>query len=257
MDVEEIYDHQQDAQDVMRLLDRIVVRDDKTVVLGHSSGGCIAAYMAVLFPERISACFLYNSIPLHGMRFFPKLSAAGAPVKPFQTAESKQDFEDHCTAMEVLGLHSPDEAACRGIWDVIGAGGDPSRVDWLDPVGSTAMKRFHEACQKHRSRVGCNAGNAKFNLTPMETVNAAGTKLLQKLEAPMIALHGSKDPIVRAHIMKAIVDLAVSERWAPPGLLAYYEIPGAGHFAFLDKPDDFIHTYRQALSEHVLTKSRN
>ena len=264
---EEIYDHQQDAKDVMELLDKIGVFSFTTtsgggeegncakrtvMILGHSSGGCTAAYMAVMFSERISACFLYDSIPLHGTRFFPMLSAAGSPVKPFRAAVAKDDFVEHCQGLVAIGAHSPEEAVCRTLWDLVCGGGD-----WMPPLGSPAMRRFHEACQKHRSRVGCNLGNAKFNITPIKTISSPPTDWLQKLKCPMIVMHGSKDIIVPTNVMKAMVtDLAVYERWTSgeegESTLSYYEIEGAGHFAFIEKPTEFISIYRKALNEKVL-----
>lgn len=254
----EIYDHQQNARDVMELLERVGVYTDevggkcgKVMVLGHSSGGCPAAYMALMFPERVSGCFLYDSIPLHGQRYFPMLSSSGAPI--FKDAVTKEDFIENTKGLTALGAHSPDESTCRTFWDGVCGGGD-----WMPPLGSPAMHRFHEACQKHRSRSGCHMGNATFNVTPIKTVSSPPTEWLQKLECPMIVLHGSKDVLCPTNVMKAMSDLAVSERWAAGedgvegGLISYYEIEDAGHFAFIEKPTEFIAAYRQALTEKVL-----
>lgn len=164
----------------MELLERIGVFDDvqsgKVMVLG---AGCPAAYMAVRFPEKISECFLYDSIALHGHRFCPLLSSGGAYATPLRAATTREDFAEHCQGFTAMGAHSSDEAKCRALWDVVCGGGD-----WMPPLGSPAMRRFHEACQKHRSRAGCNMGNARFNLTPIKTISSPPTDWLQKLECP-------------------------------------------------------------------------
>lgn len=75
---------------------------------------------------------------------------------------------------------------------------------------------------------------------------------------PLIILHGSKDAIVPTSVMKSLADLATFERWTvrddgkEGGLISYYEIEGAGHFAFIEKPKEFISVYRRALAEKVL-----
>ena len=58
-----VYSHQENAKDVKLLLDILGIDRKNLMVMGYSTGGAIALWMALLFPETISAASLLNSIP--------------------------------------------------------------------------------------------------------------------------------------------------------------------------------------------------
>ena len=229
--------HQENAKDIKEVIDYL--RMEKTMVLGHSTGGPIAAFLAINYPETIKAAFLMSSIPLNGIRY-PIISADGIPTGRFVTTDEEMD--DHCKFIRSMGFLSDDEVSCHKAWS--------SFTSPIPEVGTPQMKRFHTAASNFRAILGSQYSNSKFNITPIKTAQSNPSDTLQRLQVPLIVLHGSSDTVVATMQVRSVTNLAIAESWAPRDLLSYYEHAG-NHFPLFEIPNEWADVYRKALEENV------
>ena len=229
--------HEENAKDIKQVIDYL--RMEKTMVLGHSTGGPIAALLAINYPETIKAAFLMSSVPLHGMQY-PIISADGIPTGRFVTTDEEMDA--HCKFIRSMGFLSDDEVSCHKAWS--------SFTSPMPEVGTPQMKRFHTAASSFNADKGACYANSKFNITPIKTVQSNPSDILQSLKVPIVVLHGSSDTLVSTMKVRSITNLAIAESWAPGGLLRYYEHAG-NHFPLFEIPNEWADVYRKALEENV------
>ena len=252
----------------------------KIMVLGYSTGAGAAAWLALNYPKHISAVFMVRALPLNGMRTSLLSATTGKPTGDWLT--TREEAIHYVDKILTPTIHSPN---IQTFHKTIGA-------TCLDPVKNLPVKTilddrgfqiYHEAAMSHRSRAQALFANNAFNLTPIPTPifmaqsslssSSSSSSLpppttttatppenvLQRLQCPMIIIHGAKDALIRTRQVRAVTDLALVERWAPSspsGRLLYYEIPDCGHLFMYDNPTGFQTIYRQALETHVTTTKK-
>ena len=175
------YTYEENSADIKAVIDYAIEKEiiklkrkKKVMVLGHSTGGPIAALLAIHHPEIIKAAFLMNSVPIHGMRY-PEMKEDGTPTGKVNT--TKEQFDNHTKFIQSAGFLSSDEETVHKAWGVFGT--------FMPEVGSSAMKRFHDGIMNFRA-LSANTCNARFNITPIATVNANCSDILkEKLQVPI------------------------------------------------------------------------
>jgi pimeloyl-ACP methyl ester carboxylesterase len=217
--------HEENADQVYELLEAIGM--DSTMVMGVSTGGGIAAHMAIKHPEIITAAFLVHSIPLHANKFM----MTGTVIESLDQVQAEYPSDPDMIYELFRSLSSnPDNFIPR----------DHELTQYLID-GAIGMPG--------KSEVG--VANVKFNLTPIKTPFAEPSFELATLKSKIAVIHGSKDFVNPAQLVESVTKLAIADQWAPPGMLSFHD-DEEGHLVLVDKPNAFADVYRKAFEEQVL-----
>jgi len=238
----ENWSHEENARDMKLFLDKLGV--EKTMVMGYSTGGGAASWLALNYPNRISAVWMLSALPLNGMRTALMTTAGKTTGEVVTTKEEAISYTD---LFMTPGIHSPNVQKFRYV-----VGTTCMNAQTVPPESDRGFQLLHEAALQHRSRASALYANNTFNITPIQTPISPPTSVLKQLTCPMIVLHGSNDALIKTRQVRAVTELALVERWAPKGKLFYYEMSNCGHLFMYDNPNEFQRTYRRALEKHVL-----
>ena len=213
------------------------------MAMGYSTGGGTVAYLALKYPNTIKAAFLESSIPLNGWNF--NLTSEGKPTnEPITTLEETKKTRD--VLNEISGYPESDIDKFCTFWETLVVEGS------IPPKESPSWSRSYEAALAHKSRLEALVANEWFNVTPVQTPRSPPSMALEKLQVPLIVIHGARDIVIQYKQVRAITELAISCNWAPEGLVSYYEHSG-GHCPLLECPMEFMSLYRRALEDQVLS----
>lgn len=241
----ENWSHEENAEDMKLFLDEMGLVEKTVMVMGYSTGAGAAAWLALTYPERISAVFLVSALPLNGMRT-SLLTDTGQATGALLT--TKDEAIHYAEKFMTPGIHTPKLSKFRRVVGSMCL--DPTAN--LPPDDDRGFQLYHEAAMMHRSRAPALYANNAFNLTPIQTpISPPQPNVLSRLQCPMMIIHGANDALIKTRHVRAVTELAIIERWAPKGLLSYHEIPDCGHMFMYDNPEGFQRTYRRALETHV------
>lgn len=200
---------------------RQVAGVEKVTLLAHSWGVIPAMLYAMRWPERVEKLILMS------------------PVEPGQR------FSEETTAAQEA-RRSPEDAA---LVDSIAAStafreGDPPAVNRLffhvfrgtfaDP--SVADSLFRPSFSERTARQGRVV--ASILMTPIAGLDFWDR--LSSLRMPVLILHGEEDPIP-VQMVRELADAFHDARLVP--------IAGAGHFPYIEKPDETFASIREFLTE--------
>lgn len=247
--IKENWSHEENADDIKLFLDQMGI--ERTMVMGYSTGAGAAAWLAIKYPECISAVFMVSALPLNGMRTSLLSSGTGKATGALLTTED--DAIQYADNFMTPGIHTHKLQKFRYV-----VGTTCLDSNNLPPDNDRGFQLYHDAAMMHRSRAPALYANNAFNITPIQTpISPPQPNLLSQLACPMMILHGANDALIKTRQVRAVTELAIVERWALKGLLSYYEIPECGHLFMYDNPTGFQQVYRQALEEHVVGLSPN
>lgn len=249
---QENWSHEQNADDIKLFMDQLgpqTIDNNKPImILGYSTGGGAAAWMALKHPQLIKAVWMMSALPLDGMRtpvLNEKLQLTGELLK------TKQDARDYVRYVMEPGTHNPDIEKFRAALSIVAISSHR-----LPPTDHDSLRTYHTAAIDHVSRSQALYANNTFNVTPIQTPTKPPTNILSNLQCPMIVMHGTNDVLIKAQHVRSVTELAIVERWAPNKLLSYYEIPSCGHLFMYDNPEEFQETYLRALDEQVVNPKK-
>ncbi|KAL7469021.1 hypothetical protein ACHAXS_009279 [Conticribra weissflogii] len=234
-----VYTHEENAEKVMELLKAIGLQS-KFMVLGYSTGGGIAFYLAQKYPDSVSAAFLMHSIPFNGMKY---IKANGEPLH-LQSLEDAKEKLSICVPAD-MNVENPDK-----IYELFKS--FSANPDGYLPRDHKLCKYLKAATVNMPGSVEAAIANVSFNVTPLKTSVAEPSDILSTLKSKVIVIHGSKDYLIHAKVVESITTLAIADGWAPPGMLSFYD-DDEGHTVMIDNPTSFARVYRKALEEQVLT----
>ena len=236
-----IFSHEENAEDVKLLLDKIGIR--RTMAMGYSTGGGTVTNLALKYPERITAAFLKSSIPLNG--WYYNLTPDGERTnEPVTTRRGAKQLEETFSKMTGLSPEPNFDKYHERFSMLMVPGKSPPRDGLI-------WKRRYEGAVAHKSRFEAIVSNLWFNVTPVQTPRSPPSLALEGLKVPLIVIHGINDITVSQKQARAITELAEACNWAPPGMISYYEHSG-GHYPIFECPDELFPLYRKALEEQAL-----
>ncbi|CAB9516109.1 Alpha beta hydrolase fold protein [Seminavis robusta] len=241
----ENWSHEENAEDMKLFLDALQIQTP-VMVMGYSTGGGASAWLALLYPERVSAVWMVCALPLNGMRT-PMMD--NDTLKPTGVLlQSKQDAIQYTDMALTPFVHNPNMTIFQRTTQT-------ACMKTTRLPANRGIQLYHEAALSHRSRASALYANNAFNLTPIQTPIAPPTHALSQLQCPMMVLHGSHDNLISTRQVRAVTELAMVERWAPKQQLHYYEIPHCAHMFMYDNPQAFQTVYRKALEKHIVGRA--
>eukprot|EP00986_Skeletonema_menzelii_P007121 scaffold2761_cov137-Skeletonema_menzelii.AAC.2 len=206
----------------------------QTMVMGFSTGGGIAFYMAQRHPEKIKAAFLTHSIPISGLRYVT-VTGELVPLKDL----------DQVRASTMFPTDDPDM-----VYDLFKS--MSSNQEGFVPKNHKLAEYMIKAAQNMPGKTDVAVVNAKFNVTPIKTSLSPSSNVMSTLKSRVVVIHGSEDFIVPWQIVEPVTKLAIIEQWAPLGMLSLYD-DASGHTSLIDKPRALASVYRRALEEQILS----
>lgn len=223
--------HAANADIIAELLQLLGVSE--AMVMGYSTGGGIAFYMAQRHPDKVKAAFLTHSIPLSGLRY---ITVTGELVPLVDL--------DQVKASTMFPTDDPDS-----VYELFKS--MSSSQEGFIPRNHKLTEYAIRAAQNMPGKADIAVANAKFNVTPIKTTLSPSSDAMRTLKSKVVVIHGSKDFIVPWQIVDPVTRLAIIEQWAPPGMLSLYDA-GTGHTSLIDEPRLLAGTYRRALEEQIL-----
>jgi len=223
--------HTSNADIIVELLEVLGV--SQAMVMGISTGGGIAFYMAQRHPDKIKAAFLMHSIPLGGLRYIT-VTGELVPIVDLDQVKESMMFptDDPDFVYELFKSMSTNQ---KGFL----------------PRNHKLTEYMIKAAQNMPGKDAIAVVNTKFNVTPIKTIFGPPSDALSTLKSKVVVIHGSEDFISPWLIVEPVTRLAIIEQWAPLGKLSLYD-DGAGHTSLIDKPRVFAKVYRRALEEQIL-----
>ena len=209
----------------------------QTMVMGFSTGGGIAFYMAQRHPDKIKAAFLTHSIPISGLRYVT-VTGELVPLKEL----------DQVRASTMFPTDDPDM-----VYEVFKS--MSSNQEGFVPRNHKFTEHMIKAAQNMPGKTDIAVVNAKFNVTPIKTYLSPSSDVMSTLKSRVVVIHGSEDFIVPWEIVEPVTRLAIIEQWAPPGMLSLYD-DASGHTSLIDKPRALASVYRRALEEQILSEEK-
>lgn len=183
-------------------------------MFGWSYMGGVAVLYALKHPKQIERIVQIGSVPARKKLFYDQymtnLSARLNPADLVRLKDMKMDSRD---------VEDP-EGYCREAWRIMAAGmmAQPKAFDLTKADFCKLKNEMPESVSFHLSQINESRGN--WDWRPM----------LGQMTAPVLIIHGDKDPI----------PMASAEEWAAhlpeARLLAIHR---AGHFPWLEQPDIF------------------
>mmetsp|Transcript_11312 Transcript_11312/g.17274 ORF Transcript_11312/g.17274 Transcript_11312/m.17274 type:complete len:422 (+) Transcript_11312:582-1847(+) len=223
--------HASTADIVVELLQVLGVSE--AMVMGYSTGGGVAFYMAQRHPDKIKAAFLTHSVPLSGLRYIT-ITGELVPLVDLDQVRASVMFptDDPDSVYELFKSMSTNQ-------------------EGFIPRNHKLAKYMIEAAQNMPGKAHVAVANAKFNVTPIKTTLSPSSDAMRTLKSRVVVIHGSEDFIAPWKIVEPVTRLAIIEQWAPPGMLSLYD-DAAGHLALIDEPRRLARVYRRALEEQIL-----
>ncbi len=197
------------VSDPNRLLDHFDI--DRVHIVAHSFGTLIATAYALEFPERVRSLVLVNPVE-PGSRFQEETRAAGLARR---TEEDVMDLQELITSDAFVAR---DPAAINEMYRLSFRGtlADPERVG--------------ELTLEMGARTAANGFEIPALLFPEGTVPDLWGAL-SSLDVPTLIVVGEADPSPRSIALEMVEVI-------PDARLEI--IPAAGHFPFVEAPDDFF-----------------
>ena len=185
---------------------------DKVVLIGHSFGPAIAANYAMKYPEHVDRMIFIGPIPPRKGKFFQEF---GATMKTRLTEDQMK------RSSELQKMYDgPDVvAACREYWAI----NTPPRL--AKSVSPSVVKADFCTASPEAIRYG----SKKTNPTTFGSLGDWDwTAGLNKVNAPVLILHGEEDAIPMA---------MVSEYTTAFPHATLIKVPGAAHFPYDERPE--------------------
>jgi len=195
--------HEELADDLKLLVDELKIT--KFSLLGWSTGGMVAFYFAVKYPELLEKLILFSSVGPQGCAFY-KVDANG------------QNTQERITTKEDLKVHP----FMKKIDDAI-AGGDRNMLRFFCDMSLFKVNKPDEkiyniildeiVLQRHSAEI-C-AANMLVNVTEENNGVSKGDGSVKRLKTPTLVIHGEQDmlvPIADSKKWKSLLGDLVSEK---------------------------------------------
>jgi pimeloyl-ACP methyl ester carboxylesterase len=182
-------------------------------VLGHASGGFLALAYALEFPERVNSLILVS--PFAGYARVNDLSRARV-----ESHQQWQAFSRRAQEISQVGLDAPDRF--RAVFK-------EQRVIDMPDYGP------------HYFRMADAADQADFNPYMHDDSDVDLLDDVTEVEIPTLIIVGEDDPLTPLEESRLIANSLPQVRLV--------ELPGCGHWPFVEQPEIFVSTVRRFLED--------
>lgn len=191
---------------------------DRMVLLGHSWGAALGAHYALQHPAQVAKLILVDSMP---PRRTPYGEQMWNNLRAWMDSTTQADVEALSAARR--NATNPGEA-CRNYWRVF------MRGYLADPADTTLLSRMRgDVCDAPDSALKNASFVTRSTLGPLGDWDWRDA--FHKTQVPVLIIHGAKDPIPVA---------SASEWQAAFPMAELVVLEHAGHFSYLEQPDEFM-----------------
>lgn len=188
---------------------------ERVTLVGHSWGAGVAALYAMRYPDRVSKVVLVGPMPL-------RRSELDRSFAEIRASRSPEETERLLAARDAVRADPGNADACRAFYVLW------FRPFFADPADMTKTRGDFCAGSPEALR---NAGLAVGRHTVASLGDFDWRDSLERVSAPVLVLHGSRDPI----------PVSAAKEWAaafPNARLLLLE--GVGHFPYVEAPESFF-----------------
>ena len=203
------------------------IKLDKASVAGWSLGGNVAMRFAIDYPDKVHRLVLLGSGSAQG---FPSRKQYLFGLIKGRYLETKEEIEKSVKGVERLRKRE----ARRLIAKILEKGLYTHRQP-----NEARMTKYVDAFLNQRNLADVNYAIGTFNITDEHNGVVEGTGEIEKLDKPVLIIHGEDDGVVP-------VSTAENNKSWLPGDVELVRYEEAGHAVLFDKPDAIsrkIHAY--------------
>lgn len=217
------------SDDLELFIDKLRLKDLE--VLGWSTGGGIAMYLAINAPSVIKRLILLESVGITGYPMFKK-DATGQPIMT-ELLMTKEEIEaDPIQVAPVLAaIANKDGAFYKAVWNaaIYTAGNQPEANDY---------DRYVEEMLLQRNLVDIDYSLTRFNISSTHNGYGEGSGEVYAIKCPVTIIQGAKDYVVPMQMAEGIYD-ALKEN-ATLNILE-----NSGHNPMVDQMDEVVRLIKE------------
>ncbi len=174
------------AGDIKLFVDKIGL--EKFSLAGWSTGGGVAMYFAIDYPEYVDRLILVESVGIKGYPMFKKDSAGKPIIGEF--LKTKEDIEaDLVQVVPILNAYrDKNKVLLRAIWD--------ASIYTFNKPTEDRYEAYLDAMLTQRNLVDIDYSLVYFNISDEHNGVVEGTGEVHKIKAPTLVIQGKNDYIV-------------------------------------------------------------
>ncbi len=155
---------------------------------GWSTGGGVAMYFAIDYPEYVEKLILVESVGIKGYPMFKK-DDTGQPILGEFLRTKEEIGADKVQVVPILNAYwNRDKAFLRMVWD--------SGIYLFGKPKEERYEEYLEAMLTQRNLVDIDYSLVHFNISDEHNGVVEGTGEVHKIKAPTMVIQGKKDLIV-------------------------------------------------------------
>lgn len=217
------------SDDLELFIDKLRLKDLE--VLGWSTGGGVAMYLAINAPSVVKRLILLESVGITGYPMFKK-DATGQPILT-ELLMTKEDIEaDPMQVAPVLAaIANKDEAFYKAVWNaaIYTAGNQPEANDYDRYVAEMLLQR---------NLVDIDYALTRFNLSDTPNGYGPGSGEIHQIKCPVTIIQGSKDLVVPMQMAEGIYE-ALKEN------ATLNVLENSGHNPMVDQMDEVVRLIKE------------
>ncbi|MDM8534026.1 alpha/beta hydrolase [Clostridiaceae bacterium HSG29] len=217
------------ANDLKLFIEKIGFNDFD--VLGWSTGGGVALYLAKMLPKLINKVYLVESVGAMGYAMYKKDENFQPILNEILLTKEDIEKDPVQVAPALYALKDKDTAYYKMIWDMlIYNNGNFPEPDLYDVYLNDMLTQ--------KNLVDIDYSLTRFNITDNYNEYGKGDSSYRKIEMPIVIIHGKKDivvPYTEAEGMK--------ELFKDQAKLITFE--NSGHSPFIDNMQELIKAIKE------------
>ncbi len=161
---------------------------DKFNLIGWSTGGGIAMYFAIDYPEYVEKLILVESVGIMGYPIFKK-DPQGQPILGEFLTSKKEIAQDPVQVLPILNAYEKkDKDFLRMVWD--------ASIYIFNKPEEERYEEYLDETLTQRNLVDIDYGLVNFNISHMHNGVVEGTGEVDKIKAPTLVIQGKDDLVV-------------------------------------------------------------
>lgn len=217
------------SDDLELFIDKLRLKDLE--VLGWSTGGGVAMYLAIQCPSVVKRLILLESVGITGYPMFKK-DAAGQPILT-ELLMTKEDIAaDPLQVAPVLAaIENKDAAFYKAVWNaaIYTAGNQPEANDYDRYVAEMLLQR---------NLVDIDYALTRFNISEGPNGYGPGSGEITQIKCPVTIIQGAKDFVVPMQMAEGIYE-ALKEN------ATLNVLENSGHNPMVDQMDEVVRLIKE------------